>query len=363
MVFPRKAKELHLQSSGTKDDLIRRIHRHNNPPASDSVVARTCKEMADIGLLEGAADPSVEHSEHNVHAPAPADTRDETGSEQDRICIRQDNDTAYHRPSAAWIRACDNYMKTNADIEKYITLEKVIGEAGEAAAAEAAEAQAAADRIAEAQAAAAECVHLARSIQKDVEKGVYKKTKRGITATSVKIAGVVKPFIGVNKEAREMKQKYYKRIQDKFNKQLKEHRSIEAQKLRAMKEQKNEILSKLKSELRLDPTKQSEIYKDALKVVELKQPLSRDPETCAEADAYGQYYRHLYNNPDAPKESTFVTIRREQNGQYHTVKRCNNCLIYCKIMGKCKTDVAETPVPVGYAPDAYCHLSQHISYN
>ena len=63
----REAEELHLSSSGTRDDLIERIHGHNNPPASDSVVARTCQEMAHTGRLEGAANPSVEHSEQDVH--------------------------------------------------------------------------------------------------------------------------------------------------------------------------------------------------------------------------------------------------------------------------------------------------------
>ena len=316
----RQAKKLHLSSSGTKDDLIERIHRHNNPPASDSVVARTCQEMA--------------HS------------RDEEVSEQYMIYLRQVIDTEYDE--AARVR----------DIKKYTTLEEVICEAGEAG---------------EAAAAAAQCVHLARSIENEVDKDVYNKTE-DITATSVKTKDG-EPFIGVNIRARAMRHSYYKKKERDFNKQLKaDRRNVNSQKLSEIDRKEQEELNEQYCKLQLDQKKELIIYKNELKKhpPDLTKQLLRPLKTCAEFDAYAQYYHSLEQSNAPRQETTFVTIRRKSNGQYHTVKRCMNCLICCKTMGKCKTDIAETPVPVGYMSSnesqyAYCHPernpSQHICYN
>ena len=73
--------ELYLPSSGTKDDPIVRIQYYN---------PRTCQEIPHRGVLEAAANPSVEP-----------------------IRIRQVIDAAYY----GWIRVRD-YMRTDSDIEK-----------------------------------------------------------------------------------------------------------------------------------------------------------------------------------------------------------------------------------------------------
>ena len=110
--------------------------------------------MALRGRLEGAANPYVEPSEQDVHAPAvdindrdPADARDQRRSEristQNTFAILPVNNAAF-----------------------------------------------------------AQCLHLARIIEEDVERGVYEKSE--ITATIVATESG-EFFIGVNSKSRDMR--------------------------------------------------------------------------------------------------------------------------------------------------------------
>ncbi|CAF1001305.1 unnamed protein product [Adineta steineri] len=71
---------------------------------------------------------------------------------------------------------------------------------------------------------------------------------------------------------------------------------------------------------------------------DIKPPLDRDPAVCAEAQAYHKYVIDKSGSNPSTINTRINTVEVRSNGDIYNMPRCDNCMAYKHVVGKCNTD-------------------------